>query len=55
VQIASTTEAIEVRYQGVVHAMAAGEAGYFYANLSPIIVCMADSEVQIKVFDEIFQ
>ena len=55
VQIASTTEAIEVRYQGVVHAMAAGEARYFYANLSPVIVCMADSEVQIKVFDEIFQ
>ena len=55
VQIAPKTGAIEVRYAGSLGAIAAGESRYFYSNLGPVISCVSDSEVQIRVFDEIFQ
>lgn len=45
---------VVVLYQGASFAISDGERMLFYSNLGPVIQCVDSSEVQIKVFDEVF-
>lgn len=43
-----------VLYQGVAFPLSSGDVKLFYSNLNPVIQCVESSDVQIKVFDEVF-
>jgi len=55
VQINVIRGGIEVQYQDGFFQLSSGEAKLFYSNMSPVIHCIEFAELEIKVFDEIFE
>ena len=45
---------VVVDYQGAFFPLSSGGSKLFYSNLSPVIQCVESSEVEIKIFDEMF-
>lgn len=54
VQIKVIRGEITVRYRDAIFPLSCGEAKLFYSNMSPVIRCIEFAELEVKVFDEIF-
>lgn len=46
---------VNVTYRSAGDQLCAGESGYFYANLGPLIHATKDAEIAIEVYDELLQ
>lgn len=45
---------VDVLYQGKAYSLSAGESKLFYSNMNPNIQCVESSQIELKVFDEVF-